>query len=250
MELLELYAFKNQTNQEVRPLQMDEFTQEEFTVKTYEAYQHLANKWVEYSGLYSPDYDEGLYIEHFSLPTIIAKQEKYARKNTAKLDTIEPDALFTYFKEEDAYLFFLVPENKKLPASAYQQIITKKTLQKIFPPLVNIKGQIACVYKGNTLYFTSYYNARQIFNLQPYYEDAVKEEITKLQNTPHFNEEDEIQWSEHLDLILKGDSACQQRLSALETKKTASNKNSSSSSSTSCDELSKRLTKKHHRNEK
>lgn len=250
MELLELYALAGQDNEEIRLLQMDGFTQKEFTVKTYEAYQQLTNKWIAFNGLYIPDYDEGLYIEHFSLPASIAKQQTNVRKNAAESDPIKPDALFTYLKEENAYLFFQVPANKKLPAAAYQQTITKKTLQKFFPPVVNIKGQIACVYKDETLYFTSYYNARQIFNLQPYYEEAVQEEITKLQNTPYFNEEDEVQWSEHLDLILNGDSSYQQRLSALETRKSVSNKNSSSSNSTSYETFSKRLTKKHHRTEK
>lgn len=73
--------------------------------------------------------------------------------------------------------------------------------------MVNIKGKIACVYKDHTLYFTSYYDARQIFDLEPYYEAAVKKEISTLKKQPSFNQEDEIQWSESLDLLLNGNES-------------------------------------------
>ena len=207
MKLLKLYALAGSDNTELRELKLDEFVQKEFTVKTYEAFQQLANKWVEFNGVYTPDYNEGLYIENFSLPTVFKTENMAVEMNSKESAAIEPNALFTYLEKETAYLFFKAPGSNVLPAEVYQRKIPNEIMQKIFPPMVNIKGKIACVYKDHTLYFTSYYDARQIFDLEPYYEAAVKKEISTLKKQPSFNQEDEIQWSESLDLLLNGNES-------------------------------------------
>src|SRR5699024_2629306 len=129
----------------------------------------------------------------------VFKTENMAVEMNSKVSAaVEPNALFTYLEKEAAYLFFKAPGSNVLPAEVYQRKMPKETMQKIFPPMVNIKGKIACVYKDHTLYFTSYYDARQIFDLEHYYEAAIKKEISTLKTQPSCNQEEEIQGKQSL----------------------------------------------------
>src|SRR5699024_4494927 len=164
MKLLKLYALAGSHNTELRELKLDEFVQKEFTVKTYEAFQQLANKWVEFNGVYTPDYNEGLYIENFSLPTVFKTENMAVEMNSKESAAIETDALLMDVEKDTAYFFSKASGSNVLPAEVYQRKIPNEIMHKIFPPMLNIKGNIACVYKGHNLYYTSHYDARQIFH--------------------------------------------------------------------------------------
>lgn len=244
MNLLKIYALTGTDNTEQRELKLDEFVQKEFTLKTYEAFQQLTNNWVEFNGVNTLDYDEGFYIENFSLPTGLKQGNAAVQINPSDLTFTEPNALFTYLEKEAVYLFFKVPGSANFPARTYQHTLSKAAMQKIFPPFINIKGKIACVYKDHTLYFTSYYDARQIFNLELYYEAAVKKEIAKLEKQPYFNKEDEMQWNDSLDFLLNGNVDDNEHYRISEKREFAVNQNNDEYSSSKQDDCSLETTNK------
>src|SRR5699024_2137660 len=128
MKLLKLYALAGIDNTELIELKLDEFVQKEFTVKMYEAFQQLANKWIKFNGVYTSDYDEVIYIENFYLPAVLKTKNMTVEMNSKESAVIETNALFAYLEKEAAYLFFKAPGSNVMPAEVYQRKMPKEIM--------------------------------------------------------------------------------------------------------------------------
>lgn len=171
----------------VKKLRVTREIQKELTSTFSNAQTKLMNadhEYIEFDGSYKPDMDEILYIENFELPETIKNAIKVPtstgelRPKEAKDQEI--NAIFTgKVNNDDEYLisFQNFQRNQIISGRGIGIILAKDTFKKIDKLALNFKDEVDCVYQDNNLYFSSYWIARQVFDLSEYYKKATDKDL-------------------------------------------------------------------------
>lgn len=171
----------------VKKLRINREVQKELvSVFSQKSDQLLNNEkeFIEFDGRYKPSENEVFYIKNFNMPETIKK----AIKTPTSVEELLPknnknkkiNSIFTgTLNNENKYIisFQNFMPSQIITASGVGLIFNNNSFNKISKLAVNIKEQVDCIYMNNNLYFSSYWVARQIFDLSDYYKMATDEEL-------------------------------------------------------------------------
>lgn len=197
----------NRNCENVNKLLLDKKVQDELS----EIFTKQTNKWlngtlefIEFDGRYRPEKNELLYIKEFSLPKSIGKSIRQPiSTQTLGAKSKEKEYINSIFAgqyndcTEDYIISFqnFLP-NQILSRNSLGIIMYRDTFNKIDDLALSVKEQVDCIYKNQTLYFSSYWIARQIFDLSEYYQTAtdkdielfIRRSVLKCDNIEQFND--------------------------------------------------------------
>lgn len=148
--------------------------------------------FLKFDGRYSAGKNEIQYIENFSLPDNIraAIEEPISTDElTAKnIDDSEINSIFISNESEEKgiIVFQNFQKDQIITNRGINIFLDKKIFKKLESQALNIKNEIHCVYKNNNLYFSSFWQARQIFDLADYYKEATDEDLTSFATRDEF----------------------------------------------------------------
>lgn len=155
----------------------------------------LGKEPVKFFGEYTPAEDEVLMIEDF----VLSDQLMEALRNPMSIDSLilseekEPKikALCVgYFDDRgNSYkaAFQRFRKNQYISQSALRLLFDKNTFKEDKRKGLAISESVDCIYINGTLFFTSYYFAKQIFDLSQYYRDATDSEVKRFIDSPIFD---------------------------------------------------------------
>lgn len=169
----------------------DEETQNEIDASFETAFLQLTKNRspVEFDGKYSPneDSEEYLFVDHFSLP----KEIENALVNPLGLEVYEPidsklpaiKALFVgeHYESNGQKHFTAAFQKFKneqyITQAKHHLFFSNNTFKKQKKLGISVSRNADCIYQNGELQFTSYYYARQIFDLSNYYREATTQEV-------------------------------------------------------------------------
>lgn len=188
--LLALMAIDDKTIKVCR-IAEDEETQNEIDASFETAFLQLTKNRspVEFDGKYSPneDSEEYLFVDHFSLP----KEIENALVNPLGLEVYEPidsklpaiKALFVgeHYESNGQKHFTAAFQKFKneqyITQAKHHLFFSNNTFKKQKKLGISVSRNADCIYQNGELQFTSYYYARQIFDLSNYYREATTQEV-------------------------------------------------------------------------
>lgn len=160
---------------------------------------------VPFDGSYKPNEDEGLSIRNFQLPENITD----AIRNPLGLQS------FRYIEEEVPVIravfvgqrreanntevftvaFQRFRKEQYLSTRKFNLFFTKDTFRRESRWGIGITDSVDCVFTGTELRFSSYYYARQIFDLGEYYRSATNAEVRSFCDIPllHISDKQAVQ---------------------------------------------------------
>lgn len=147
------------------------------------------NKYeIEFDGSYKPDESELLYITGFSLEEKIkeAVREPLGVKELNDInynfENINTIFIGEYNNGEYTIGFQKFKKEQFISNNKINLFFDKTTFIKEERNGISIAENFDCVYTNNCLKFTSFFYARQIFNLSEYYRIATDNDVDKLTN--------------------------------------------------------------------
>lgn len=182
-------ALVNEGNESsVYLLEIDQATQSAICTTFAEAASPLFDKEVvRFNGSYKPEEDEILSISEFQLPKMItnAVKEPLGLQSLAYKEEAGPniDALFvgecTEVDNSERFTVALQRFRKEqyLSTKKYSLYFDKNTFVRENRWGIGITDNIDCVFSHSELRFSSYFYARQIFDLSEYYRSATDSEV-------------------------------------------------------------------------
>lgn len=198
-------------NDEVYRLEVEESLRIEIVQLFLKAKDQLVEnkQTIEFDGSYKPSEDECIYLPNYKLSDEI-------------LDSIRNPIVVRLFRADDKNfpeikaVFIgekIEQDNKEIFRLAFQlfrreQYLIKKgfnlfyrgtTFEKECDYGFNISSNIDCYYDNGTLYFCSFYFARQIFDLRLYYRTATDNEVREFISSPKLSIENEVGFKEQAD---------------------------------------------------
>lgn len=137
---------------------------------------------IEFDGRYKPDENEVLMIKNYKLETDILEAVKSpnsveiftpSKKNMDKIKHF-----FMSVEGSDPAIIFQKATNTQMITTHGVSMFHKNgTFQKAPQFGINISDKLDCIYSGKSLYFRSYFMARQIFDLKDHYKTATEYEV-------------------------------------------------------------------------
>lgn len=177
------------TEQHIKKLEVTAETQEAICAAFSDAVGELTaeKEKVDFDGSYKPDQDEFLCIANFRLPDEI----KDAIRNplgvspyeSSKGDYPEIKALFvgTYAEDGDTEKFYVAfqrfRKEQYISPKFINLFFTNNTFRREENFGISISDCVDCYYENDELQFSSFYFARQIFDLNGYYRSATNKEV-------------------------------------------------------------------------
>lgn len=174
---------------EIFRLELDSETQSCVCEAFSQAVSELdANKSkVVFDGSYKPLEDEYLYIENFQLPDEIKDAirnpigvSKYEKKN-GNFPEIKAILVGERIELNDSEKFIVAFQRFKreqyISTKAFNLFFDQDTFRREKNYGISISENIDCLFNESELWFTSFYYARQIFDLSEYYRSATDQEV-------------------------------------------------------------------------
>lgn len=202
---------------EIRKLETDLKTQRRLIMCFSEAsllYSDGKEK-IEFDGNYKPDEQEILYISNFAIPQAILD----AIETPAAIESFTPEcinggrikAIFTGEKNESGYriLFQRFKKEQYIDLKGISLFFEKNTFVEEKRFGISISNEIDCIYDNGQLLFSSYYMARQVFNLTEYYREATEKDIQD------FVKAERIQLMNNMTFISQADSIVRRRIASI-----------------------------------
>lgn len=197
-----MVMLQNNGKIEVCKLETDRQTQAAICQSYAEAYRMMleGKEYISFDGKYSPDEDEALCVHNFALDGVI----RDAVETPAGIDTFVPnetnkDKIKAVFVGEicDGKMVAAFQKFKKeqyISVKGINLFFDKETFVQEKRYGISISDEIDCIYEDGNLLFTSFFMARQIFNLMEYYREATQREVERfaqmkelaLDNTENF----------------------------------------------------------------
>ncbi len=156
----------------------------------------MGKEAVKFFGEYTPTEDEVLVIEDF----VLSNQLMEAFRNPISIDSLvfgkeeEPKikALCVgYFDDREKFYraaFQKFRKNQYISQSAMMRLLfDENTFKEDKRTGLAISESVDCIYVNGKLFFTSYYFAKQIFDLSRYYRDATDNEVKRFIDSPIFD---------------------------------------------------------------
>ncbi len=168
---------------------------------------------IPFNGSYKPNDDEGLSINNFHLPEIVAD----AIRNPLGLPTLGYDKNV----EQDIRAIFVgeraETNNTEMFTVAFQrfrkeQYLSTKKFNLFFDKDtfvlddrwgIGITENVDCIYTNTDLRFSSYFYARQIFDLSEYYRSATDSEVQNFCDLELLNISDRIHFQSMADTWIR-----------------------------------------------
>lgn len=172
---------------EVRKLETDRKTQA-VICQSYAAACSLmldGTEHISFDGNYSPSADETLYINDFVLDDMIKDAvEAPAGIDSFVPDEINSDKIKAVFVGEicDGKMVIAFQKFKKeqyISVRGINLFFDKDTFVQEKRFGISISDEIDCIYQDGTLFFQSFFMARQVFNLMDYYREATQGEVER-----------------------------------------------------------------------
>lgn len=170
---------------EIFKLETSRETQRMICSKYAEAYEKLCceKEKIEFNGNYKPESEEILYIENYDIENEIIGAVRHPSSLPAFNPTAENQnkikAIFVgeITKNGINIVFQKFKKEQYISTKGVNLFFDNKTFieEKRFG--INISNEIDCVYSKGNLLFSSYYMARQVFNLKDYYRIATNDEV-------------------------------------------------------------------------
>lgn len=203
------YCTVSRENNDIKKLRVNRDIQEKLVEIFSEKSEELLDdsiEYIEFDGRYKPGKNEILYIKDFNLPESIKK----AVETPTSTEELRPkdnknekiNAIFTGKKcDQNGYnvAFQNILPNQIITSAGFGLIFSNNSFNKINNLALSIKEQVDCVYKNNNLYFSSYWVARQIFDLADYYEIATDGELSNFIKRDVLSTENESSFFENAD---------------------------------------------------
>ena len=173
-------------------------------------YLDPANQFYEFDGRYKPDSNEYLYISNYTL----CQEIKNAIKNPSSIDGFRKmDGQYPAIKaifvgsvqekdgvEEYTIAFQLFKKEQRLVRAGWINLLaSRNTFERNDKYGFSISNTIECFYRGTSLYFKSFYLAKQIFPLNDLYRIATFEDVQKFANHPNLYIEDKDSFIQNAD---------------------------------------------------
>lgn len=137
-----------------------------------------------FDGSYKPDEDESLKIENFDLSDEIQEAinnplgvDKLVANDGNELNIRAIFLTLSDDSENEKIVFQRTQKRQLLLGGRITLFLSNDTFISTQKPGVVITDSIDAYYENGTLYFTSYYWANQIFNLNKYYRQATDDDI-------------------------------------------------------------------------
>lgn len=160
------------------------------------------NTSVVFDGKYTPNSDDEEYltISNFQLPNYIKEAIKnpFGLDICTPVDGILPDikALFVgkYTKDGDNEIYISAFQKFKkeqyITQSKLNLLFSNNTFQKDNRVGISISQSVDCIFINDSLSFSSFFIARQIFDLSEYYRQATNSEVESFISFPNMEMED------------------------------------------------------------
>lgn len=202
---------------EIRKLETDLKAQRKLIDSFSKAYsQYLDDKEkIEFDGNYKPDDKEILYIPNFDIPQKIL----YAIEKPYAIPSFTPDyinggrikAIFTGSKSNSGVCiaFQRFKKEQYIDLKGISLFFDKNTFVEESRFGISVSDEIDCVYKDGHLLFSSFYMARQIFDLSEYYREATEKDIQ------NFVKAEKIHLMNDVTFIYQADSTVRRRIASI-----------------------------------
>jgi hypothetical protein len=169
---------------------------------------------VDFDGRYSVDDDEIFIIKDYSLKENIVQ----AIQNPLTLDMLKLEndrndikaLICGCWDTQNQQIYFQAFDSRHVLSQKFTLINAKDTFTKLEDPGLIIDERIDATIVDHKLLFTSYHNARKVFDLSDYYKEATNEDLTEFVNNKMFFFEDK-QW-----FIENADSAMRKKVALLQ----------------------------------
>lgn len=138
---------------------------------------------IEFDGNYKPEVDETLFIENYKIEQDIVEAVKKPSSIRAFDPTIENQnrikVIFTGEVKAGKVniVFQRFKKEQYISNRGVNLFFDKKTFVEDTRFGISISDEIDCIYSEGDLLFSSYYMARQVFDLKEYYRTATDDEV-------------------------------------------------------------------------
>lgn len=142
---------------------------------------------IEFDGSYIPNSDECLYISNYKLADEILDAirvpigTEFFKKYNGSFPEIKAIFVGEKIERDDKEVFSLAFQlfrrDQRLKKTGINLFYHGSTFKKENDYGFNISKSIECYFEGDSLYFSSFYFARQIFDLKSYYRTATNREV-------------------------------------------------------------------------
>lgn len=186
----------------VMRLELDKDTQDAICQAFSEAVDDLVieKEKIHFDGRYKPEQDEFLSIENFQL----ADEIKDAIRNPLGVAAFEKDgenyptieAVFVGVRSEDGdsekfdVAFQRFRKEQYISPHRVNLFFSQNTFRREKNFGISISDCVDCYYTDDELQFSSFYFARQIFDLSGYYRSATNQEVESFTTNDHLDFED------------------------------------------------------------
>ena len=227
--------------QTIKRLELDAETQENICFDFSEADHDLieGKRREEFDGGYKPEQDEYLCISNFQLPDEI----KDAIRNPLGVspyekigDTYPPiKSVFVgnYYEKDESEMFHVAfqrfRKEQYISTNNINLFWTKNTFRREKAFGISISNAIDCYYSNDDLLFSSFFFARQVFDLNGYYRSATNKEVRQFTSCSILDFENSDDFATMANTVIRrkialiNDSGVLKSHSALEIKKLAQN---------------------------
>lgn len=202
-----VFVTLNNKSLEVRRVLVTQDTQKEIT----SSFAHLMEELlysrperIPFDGRYKPEANEICYISNYNLPVAIRRaisdpmSMEYLELDKKKLPSIKH--IFIGTNEPELIVVFQnFTTGQYLLRKGWTLMQSSDTFEHFKGTGFVIDNRIDCVYRGDSLLFTSYWTARQVLDLSSYYREATENEVISFMNLSHFDFECKDTFYGHTD---------------------------------------------------
>lgn len=162
---------------------------------------------IDFDGNYSPDKDELFIINNYEIEGSVLESSlnpiNFNVLNINKLDGKIKCLYAIITCNQPCILFQLFDTRKIISNQGFSLFFDNSVYRKFDEKGIVIKGQLTAVYKENSLYFDSYFNANRILNISDYYNEATAEDIDKFLDSEILNFLEKKTFKEKLNASLR-----------------------------------------------
>lgn len=163
---------------------------------------------IQFDGNYKADQEELFLIPAFPLnPEIINSGQNGLNYDVLNIEEVEGriKAIYAISHDQDGIkAYFQHFDTRKIIANrGIPLFLNNQTYSRYVNRGIVITNQITAAYQNQNLYFSSYFNARKIFDLTNYYQEATNHDVDEFLDIPFFNVEDNIGFRDDLNSNLR-----------------------------------------------
>lgn len=176
---------------------------------------------IEFDGRYSANNDEIMEISGFHLPESLSETIENPLSAEILDLSMNEDRLYAIVaslqdEESNNPIIFQTFDSRKLLSKRFSIIQSNMAYSKLNSPGLVIDNKIAAVYLNNSIFFSSFHNARRVLDLSYYYREATDEDLSSFAEIENIKVEDEQWFVENADTTIRKKVALLQRNKVIE----------------------------------